>query len=172
MLKKCQDGRTLFYPLGVFGRRAFVVASTEKESLLRDSLRKYCWGMGGVGVIAGWVLIPFKEQLGFWQSACVLPGLTVVQYIVNRLCFDPFTQGMTLAHVPHSPIDYWWEMGQTRSLLRLILGATVGAGATVFFGLAYGWTREPIYIFVGLSSALSLLVSLFSLASRWMSHPE
>jgi len=39
------DGKTTFYPQGVYGRSGFTVSSTEREMLLRRNVREYRKGV-------------------------------------------------------------------------------------------------------------------------------
>lgn len=155
--RKLDDGRTLFYPMGIFGRRGFVVASTEQETLLRVHARggsrkggAAVLLVGFLGMIAIGVFTPLLRLVP-WFAAGFVAALFTATWVFMRNYFRPFTEGMESANVPNSPIAYWRSVGQTMHPLWLVV-QLVGIVALVscYFFRAMHLKEPGLFVFVAL----------------------
>jgi uncharacterized membrane protein YuzA (DUF378 family) len=74
------DGRTIFFPSGVFGRRGYVMDSPAREHQLRVTVRRYCagvlFGCLAMSILFGIALIWLYPTSGLTVNQ--LTGLTVI----------------------------------------------------------------------------------------------
>jgi hypothetical protein len=171
--RKLDDGKTLFYPLGIFGRRGFVVASTEQETLLRVHARGGSRKGGAVllvgflGMIAIGVFTPLLRLVP-WFAAGFVAALFTATWVFLRITFRRVTEGMKPAAVPNSPVTYWRSVGQTMHPLWLVFqtAAVVGTAAAYFY-LAIRLGEPGMYVFGALMMVLWLIPLGFEIQGWW-----
>lgn len=168
-----EDGRKIFYPLGIFGRRGFVVSSTEQESLLRvraHGVRR----AGGLfillnflGLIAIGILFDLSQRFALWLYCgyvlALLAGLCM--HLTHR--FRSITNMMRSFSVRNSPIVYWRSEGQDLTRFQLVLrGVTIvgTAGGAITLAMYLG---RPSWLVYGSYMALWSIPYLF-MAQGWL----
>ncbi|MCK5247338.1 hypothetical protein KAR02_10585 [Candidatus Bipolaricaulota bacterium] len=161
------DGKSIFYPQGMYGRGGFVISSTEQEMLLRRNAREYRSALSILYLIATIAFGTFFQRMSFWQHIAWVAGFVAVDWVVGRIYFGRFTRKMEPADAPNAPIEFWRSMGQTMHPLLLILQATLvaafaGAGLYYFVQL-----REPILLLFGVLMTAGLTPSVIALTSWW-----
>lgn len=163
--QKLDDGKTIFYPQGVYGRSGFTVSSTEREMLLRRNAREYRKGVSVAYFIVSVVFAGFFQRMEFWQHMTWVAGFIALDWIVARIYFRRFTHKMEASDEPNSPIAYWRSMGQTMHPLRLILATTlvVGAASACFYFLVR--LREPMLLLFGVLLLVSVVPYAIALKS-------
>ena len=160
--RQLDDGRTVFYPRGLFGRRGFVVANTKQEALLRVRAK-------GIHRRAVTALFLFWFWLGFVMISIFIPphlpglwpyaswhlsgfGWVAIWFAAmwgfSTIIFKRLTDGMESAHVPNSPIDCWRSEGQAMHPLWLILLAAICVGTPgVYFYRAMHQGESALLVF-------------------------
>ena len=161
------DGKSIFYPQGMYGRGGFVISSTEQEMLLRRNAREYRSALSILYLIATIAFGAFFQRMGFWQHITWVAGFAAVDWVVARIYFGRFTRRMEPAGVPNSPIEFWRSMGQTMHPMLLILQAILVAafaGAGLYF---FVQLREPILLLFGVLMTAGLTPFVIALTSWW-----
>ncbi|MFC2095608.1 hypothetical protein ACFLSW_04135 [Candidatus Bipolaricaulota bacterium] len=170
--RQLDDGRTLFYPLGIFGRRGFVVASTEQEALLRANVsgaRKRGAAvllLNFLGMIAIGVFTP-SLRLVPWPYAVYVGALLAARWLFLRFYSRHLTEGMESANMRNSPIVYWRSEGRTMSPPQLILRLVAAVGtAGISVALALRLKTPTLFVLSGQMAVW--FVPLFFIVQGWL----
>lgn len=159
------DGKSIFYPQGVYGRRGFVVSSTEQEVLLRRNAREY---QSGHSILQGIMAIAFGgffQRMEFWQHMTWVAGFVIAEWIFARIYFQRLTRCMESADVPNSSVAHWRSMGKTMhplSLISLTIFGTAMSGACLYY---FVQMREPILLLFGVLMVAGLVPFVIALKS-------
>ncbi|MCK5828471.1 hypothetical protein KAH43_08115 [Candidatus Bipolaricaulota bacterium] len=166
------DGKSIFYPQGAYGRSGFAVSSTEQELLLRRNAREYRKGVSIAYFIVSVAFAGFFQRMEFWQHMTWIAGFVALNWIVARIYFRRFTRKMEPAEVPNSPIVQWRSMGQTMHPLLLILeivGLCFFAGAALYSAVKL---TEPSLLLFGALLVAGLGPFVIALRSWWSKRSE
>ncbi len=159
------DGKTIFYPRGAFGRRGFIISATEQEMLLRRNIREYRIGISIVCSVASIAFGSFFQRMEFWQHMTWVAGFFAVDWVFARIYFRRFTKRMESADVPNSPVATWRSMGRTMHPLSLILLVIFVAGIAGACLSLFLQQREPILLMFGALMVVGLVPFVIALKS-------
>jgi len=179
--RQLDDGRTVFYPQGLFGRRGFAVANTKQEALLRvrakgihrravTALFLFWFWLGFVMIS---IFIP-PHLLGLWPYASWhLSGFGWVaiwfaaMWVFSTIPFKGLTEGMEPVHVRNSPIAHWRSEGQAMHPLGLILLTVIAVGIVGFYFYQAMNQREMALLVLGVLMAVWLVPLGFMVQGWW-----
>ena len=165
-----EDGRTIFYPAGVLGRRGYLVASDEQRILLRERLtegRKARRIACVVVLPLIWIPLVYGVELVDWPIWLLLPllaGTALLDWGWLHLSQLRITRTMERVRIPNTPIVHWRAMGRRTHpavlfLRGVLLACFVGAG---LFLTVRDWRATGIAVFgtLGVGGLVPITIAL------------
>jgi hypothetical protein len=169
-----EDGETIFYPLGAFGRRGYAVASTEQELILRKTVLT-SQRIARVALIGFALFFTMTlATLESWKLLLVVVGSWPISWVFARAYFWTFTRGMESVDIPNSFLATWRSMGQTVHPLLLVSQSLFLVFVSGYSMLKAYQTQDSARLLIGLIIATALIpygVALWSWRQTWKLSP-
>ena len=170
--RRQEDGVTVFYPQGLYGRRGFSIPSAEYELLLRRNVREYRAALLVFYFFLSVAFGRFFRRMDFWQYVLWFVGVGAFDWIAAKLYFRKFSRTMDPADVANSPVAHWRSMGQTVHPILLLLEIVMlvfFSGAALYVSVK---SAEPMMVLFSVMLAAGLIPFAIALRSWWEARHE
>ncbi len=144
------DGRRVFYPQGVFGRRGYIVESGRLEK----RLRRRAWTDSIATILSaaflGSAYGAFFRNYGLTGLVLLIATGAVASWLAAKLAYWPLIRQLERSHIANSPIACWRRLGQLAHPAWLIFGVSLLAALSALGFFLYAHEGLTIGIVMGL----------------------